>query len=245
MGPSRRGLQATEDSQAPSGLGLRHCCWEGSGTSVEDPLFAPPALPPCLLSPVYTHPWGSQTPARPRESQLAAELCPCGSRFLPSPSFSLWPQTPRQICLSVSTTDDLDVRYTAVSSFIFLRFFAPAILSPNLFQLTPHHTVSEPQAQLTGTSQPDPSSRPDPPSCPDLPSPPDPSSAPDPSSPLDPQGLGKVLLAEWGKVQRQLHVVTELWMSHRPSSPYLWEVQRHSDLSHVIKTVGWCDQGFS
>uniref|UniRef100_A0A4W4FRZ3 RAS p21 protein activator 3 n=1 Tax=Electrophorus electricus TaxID=8005 RepID=A0A4W4FRZ3_ELEEL len=29
--------------------------------------------------------------------------------------------------------------YTAVSSFIFLRFFAPAILSPNLFQLRPHH----------------------------------------------------------------------------------------------------------
>lgn len=43
----------------------------------------------------------------------------------------------------VLATDDLDVRYTAVSSFIFLRFFAPAILSPNLFQLTPHHTVSE------------------------------------------------------------------------------------------------------
>ncbi|XP_078064564.1 ras GTPase-activating protein 3-like, partial [Mustelus asterias] len=35
--------------------------------------------------------------------------------------------------------DDADVRYTAVSSFIFLRFFAPAILSPNLFQLHPHH----------------------------------------------------------------------------------------------------------
>ncbi|XP_075708759.1 ras GTPase-activating protein 3 isoform X2 [Rhinoderma darwinii] len=34
---------------------------------------------------------------------------------------------------------DPDVRYTAVSSFIFLRFFAPAILSPNLFQLSPHH----------------------------------------------------------------------------------------------------------
>lgn len=46
-------------------------------------------------------------------------------------------------CLCVLATDDLDVRYTAVSSFIFLRFFAPAILSPNLFQLTPHHTVSE------------------------------------------------------------------------------------------------------
>uniref|UniRef100_A0A8C6WQK2 RAS p21 protein activator 3 n=1 Tax=Neogobius melanostomus TaxID=47308 RepID=A0A8C6WQK2_9GOBI len=37
---------------------------------------------------------------------------------------------------------DQDVRYTAVSSFIFLRFFAPAILSPNLFQLRPHHPVS-------------------------------------------------------------------------------------------------------
>uniref|UniRef100_A0AAY4CJ59 RAS p21 protein activator 3 n=1 Tax=Denticeps clupeoides TaxID=299321 RepID=A0AAY4CJ59_9TELE len=36
---------------------------------------------------------------------------------------------------------DQDVRYTAVSSFIFLRFFAPAILSPNLFQLRPHHPV--------------------------------------------------------------------------------------------------------
>lgn len=34
---------------------------------------------------------------------------------------------------------DADVRYTAVSSFIFLRFFAPAILSPNLFHLRPHH----------------------------------------------------------------------------------------------------------
>lgn len=37
---------------------------------------------------------------------------------------------------------DQDVRYTAVSSFIFLRFFAPAILSPNLFHLRPHHPVS-------------------------------------------------------------------------------------------------------
>uniref|UniRef100_A0A7N6C4Q3 RAS p21 protein activator 3 n=1 Tax=Anabas testudineus TaxID=64144 RepID=A0A7N6C4Q3_ANATE len=34
---------------------------------------------------------------------------------------------------------DQDVRFTAVSSFIFLRFFAPAILSPNLFHLRPHH----------------------------------------------------------------------------------------------------------
>ncbi|MGH0142059.1 UNVERIFIED_CONTAM: hypothetical protein FKN15_075224 [Acipenser sinensis] len=37
---------------------------------------------------------------------------------------------------------DQDVRYTAVSSFIFLRFFAPAILSPNLFHLRPHHPAS-------------------------------------------------------------------------------------------------------
>lgn len=39
-------------------------------------------------------------------------------------------------------TVDPDVRFTAVSSFIFLRFFAPAILSPNLFHLRPHHPVS-------------------------------------------------------------------------------------------------------
>uniref|UniRef100_A0A2K5CVF0 RAS p21 protein activator 3 n=1 Tax=Aotus nancymaae TaxID=37293 RepID=A0A2K5CVF0_AOTNA len=45
--------------------------------------------------------------------------------------------------------DDPDVRYTAVSGFIFLRFFAPAILSPNLFQLTPHHT--DPQTSRTLT----------------------------------------------------------------------------------------------
>uniref|UniRef100_A0A8C9A179 Ras GTPase-activating protein 3 n=1 Tax=Prolemur simus TaxID=1328070 RepID=A0A8C9A179_PROSS len=45
--------------------------------------------------------------------------------------------------------DEPDVRYTAVSSFIFLRFFAPAILSPNLFQLTPHHT--DPQTSRTLT----------------------------------------------------------------------------------------------
>ncbi|XP_054830706.1 ras GTPase-activating protein 3 [Eublepharis macularius] len=44
---------------------------------------------------------------------------------------------------------DLDVRYTAVSSFIFLRFFAPAILSPNLFHLTPHHP--DPQTSRTLT----------------------------------------------------------------------------------------------
>ncbi|MBN3281839.1 RASA3 protein, partial [Polyodon spathula] len=44
---------------------------------------------------------------------------------------------------------DHDVRYTAVSSFIFLRFFAPAILSPNLFHLRPHHP--DPQTSRTLT----------------------------------------------------------------------------------------------
>ncbi|CAL8351075.1 unnamed protein product [Merluccius merluccius] len=40
---------------------------------------------------------------------------------------------------AASRFQDEEVRYTAVSSFIFLRFFAPAILSPNLFHLHPHH----------------------------------------------------------------------------------------------------------
>uniref|UniRef100_A0A8C9VTW5 RAS p21 protein activator 3 n=1 Tax=Scleropages formosus TaxID=113540 RepID=A0A8C9VTW5_SCLFO len=44
---------------------------------------------------------------------------------------------------------DPDVRYTAVSSFIFLRFFAPAILSPNLFQLRPHHPDPSTSRTLT------------------------------------------------------------------------------------------------
>uniref|UniRef100_A0A667ZGA2 RAS p21 protein activator 3 n=1 Tax=Myripristis murdjan TaxID=586833 RepID=A0A667ZGA2_9TELE len=44
---------------------------------------------------------------------------------------------------------DQDVRYTAVSSFIFLRFFAPAILSPNLFQLRPHHPDPSTSRTLT------------------------------------------------------------------------------------------------
>lgn len=34
------------------------------------------------------------------------------------------------------------VRYTAVSAFIFLRLFAPAILNPKLFGLRPEYAVS-------------------------------------------------------------------------------------------------------
>ena len=34
------------------------------------------------------------------------------------------------------------VRYTAVSAFVFLRLFAPAILNPKLFGLRPEYAVS-------------------------------------------------------------------------------------------------------
>uniref|UniRef100_A0AAR2L2N3 RAS p21 protein activator 2 n=1 Tax=Pygocentrus nattereri TaxID=42514 RepID=A0AAR2L2N3_PYGNA len=37
---------------------------------------------------------------------------------------------------------DPHVQYSAVSSFVFLRFFAVAVLSPHTFQLRPHHPVS-------------------------------------------------------------------------------------------------------
>ena len=45
-----------------------------------------------------------------------------------------------QCCFSVS--DDNDVCYTSVSGFVFLRFFAPAILNPKLFQMRNEHAVS-------------------------------------------------------------------------------------------------------
>ena len=35
-----------------------------------------------------------------------------------------------------------EVGYTAISGFIFLRFFAPAILNPKLFSLRPENPVS-------------------------------------------------------------------------------------------------------
>lgn len=37
---------------------------------------------------------------------------------------------------------DKQVRYSVVSGFIFLRFFAPAILGPRLFDLTTEQIVS-------------------------------------------------------------------------------------------------------
>lgn len=38
--------------------------------------------------------------------------------------------------------DDPHVQYSAVSSFVFLRFFAVAVVSPHTFHLRPHHPVS-------------------------------------------------------------------------------------------------------
>ena len=40
------------------------------------------------------------------------------------------------------TTDNKEVRYQVVSGFVFLRFFAPAILGPRLFQLRTDMPVS-------------------------------------------------------------------------------------------------------
>ena len=42
-----------------------------------------------------------------------------------------------------SDSDDEDVCYTSVSGFVFLRFFAPAILNPKLFQMRNEHPVSD------------------------------------------------------------------------------------------------------
>jgi Ras GTPase-activating protein 3 len=39
-------------------------------------------------------------------------------------------------------SDNREVRYSVISGFIFLRFFAPAILGPRLFDLTTEHIVS-------------------------------------------------------------------------------------------------------
>lgn len=36
-----------------------------------------------------------------------------------------------------------DVGYTAISAFVFLRFFAPAILNPKIFALRPENPVSD------------------------------------------------------------------------------------------------------
>uniref|UniRef100_A0A674ABW3 RAS p21 protein activator 2 n=1 Tax=Salmo trutta TaxID=8032 RepID=A0A674ABW3_SALTR len=45
--------------------------------------------------------------------------------------------------------DDPHVQYSAVSSFVFLRFFAVAVLSPHTFQLRPHHPDLEVSRTLT------------------------------------------------------------------------------------------------
>lgn len=45
-------------------------------------------------------------------------------------------------CFFLLSTGDPHVQYSAVSSFVFLRFFAVAVLSPHSFQLRSHHPVS-------------------------------------------------------------------------------------------------------
>ncbi|KAG5836968.1 hypothetical protein ANANG_G00234280 [Anguilla anguilla] len=45
--------------------------------------------------------------------------------------------------------NDPHVQYSAVSSFVFLRFFAVAVLSPHTFQLRPHHPEPEISRTLT------------------------------------------------------------------------------------------------
>lgn len=52
-----------------------------------------------------------------------------------------WLNAPVFLPRSLSTADP-HVQYSAVSSFVFLRFFAVAVLSPHSFQLRSHHPVS-------------------------------------------------------------------------------------------------------
>lgn len=50
---------------------------------------------------------------------------------------------PENILVFLTSSESADVvRYTAVSGFVFLRFFAPAILNPKLFALRPENPVS-------------------------------------------------------------------------------------------------------
>uniref|UniRef100_A0A7N6B1C0 RAS p21 protein activator 2 n=1 Tax=Anabas testudineus TaxID=64144 RepID=A0A7N6B1C0_ANATE len=49
---------------------------------------------------------------------------------------------------------DPHVQYSAVSSFVFLRFFAVAVLSPHSFQLRSHHPVSAPTWHLNISESP-------------------------------------------------------------------------------------------
>lgn len=45
-------------------------------------------------------------------------------------------------CATLRFPDNKEVRYSVISGFIFLRFFAPAILGPRLFDLTNEQIVS-------------------------------------------------------------------------------------------------------
>lgn len=62
-----------------------------------------------------------------------------GSRDVWSVSFCF----PGNLSIFCLDSDDEDVCYTSVSGFVFLRFFAPAILNPKLFQMRNEHPVSD------------------------------------------------------------------------------------------------------
>jgi GTPase-activator protein for Ras-like GTPase. len=47
-----------------------------------------------------------------------------------------------KVWISFFFPDNKEVRYSVISGFIFLRFFAPAILGPKLFDLTTEQIVS-------------------------------------------------------------------------------------------------------
>lgn len=90
----------------------------------------------CLLLAITWHCIHSE-----RRSFYMFSLCGYPASVLFLGSCGLSEQVISKLSVFCSLVDQ-DVRYTAVSSFIFLRFFAPAILSPNLFHLRPHHPVS-------------------------------------------------------------------------------------------------------
>lgn len=54
-----------------------------------------------------------------------------------------------QILAKNQFPEDLHVKYSAVSSFVFLRFFAVAIVSPHCFHLRPHHPDAQTSRVLT------------------------------------------------------------------------------------------------
>ncbi len=64
--------------------------------------------------------------------------------------FGLYQLSLRLTGRGVYLADSAEVRYQVVSGFVFLRFFAPAILGPRLFQLRSDVPVSAMVSCVTG-----------------------------------------------------------------------------------------------